>query len=249
VGRDTEPGYTSVASGPGVRTDDPSSVGVIVAGGQRLLGDLTRSIYEDQGFRVERVIADSPEMLDTLARMLSATHRVVVLVDTLGDEWVQAAHLLRVDDERRALLAVTSRPGYAAVRRWKQRLPDDRYLANGLLSWDFDVEAFADAALAAAKRPSKATGFWPDGPNHPSAFMRTDEGERARELRAVKDLSETVVLEGIGVSRSDAALRFGVQPETIGERLARARKLLGVRSDVELGRRAAELGLFDDVED
>ncbi len=78
------------------------------------------------------------------------------------------------------------------------------------------------------------TEFWLDGPRHPAALRRTEEGARAAEL-----------LEAMGTSRRAAARWLGVEETTITERLGKVRGKLGARSSVELGRIAAELDLLD----
>src|SRR5207245_546137 len=79
---------------------------------------------------------------------------------------------------------------------------------------------------------------------HPAEFYKTKDGSKARMLRSKPDDYHTLILAGNGLANKEIDGWKHVQDGVSRERLNRAQRDLGVKSDVALGRIAAELGLF-----
>jgi DNA-binding NarL/FixJ family response regulator len=222
---------------------------VVVAGEQDLLCDTIHNLLEEAGHEVLDSSSRSPQGLLRTIRGVEAEHvrYVVVLVDPVGHEWVEVARQLR-EGERVGLVAITARPSYALQRRWHQRARE-RYLVDGLLSFGSKAKDVAEAVRWAYDRPGLHSAFWLDGDRHPAAFHRSKRGEPADDLRKKPELHETLLFAASGKGRTASKKSLRVKEETVGERLGKIRSMLGVRTDVQLGRRAAELGLFDDLDE
>lgn len=222
----------------------------MVAGEQPILCDCVANLLDESGYEVIDATSRAPDELERRLRGVEATRVrfVVVLVDPVGGDWVEVARKVR-SRARVGLVVLTARPSYALQRRWHQRAGDGCYLVDGLLSFAGKAEDVVDAVEWAYERPRQHSAFWLDGARHPASFHRTPTGKTANELRTRADWHETLLFEGSGRARAAARDFLGVKDETVGERLSKIRKLLGVKNDVQLGRRAAELGLFDDLDD
>ena len=174
---------------------------------------------------------------------------VGVLIDPMGAEWAKAVDELRLENERTGIVVVTARPDYAKTRYWRHYVRDDLPRANALLALTSTDDDLIEAIQDARKRPGQQSPFWPDGPRHPFAHSKTDEGKLATEARtrAKGELHRTLALLASGREPRVIANELNVQRETIGERLGVLREILGAKNDVQLGHLATRLGLLDDL--
>jgi DNA-binding NarL/FixJ family response regulator len=171
-----------------------------------------------------------------------------VLVDPVGDEWEAAADSLRQADSHFGLIVLTARPNFGKQRRWRHEVEPGVDRATGLLSIGSDPSHLADAILEASRRPRSRSAFWLDGPQHPFAFGRTEAGKPANQIRTNAKRHEILALEAFGKPRPKIAKRMGIRQDQVKNHLNKTMSALGARNEVELGRRATESGLLDDLD-
>lgn len=225
---------------------------------RRLLAELVRSYL---GSGASWAIHDGPvstaEALKREVTRLRTTHPggvTALLLDPLDPAWRDAALELRAD-ERVGILALTARPSYFLQRAWRQRSADGSVrAASGLLSLESDAQTLTTIIGRAFETPAD-TGAWltstVDGdkvPLHPAGFAATPAGREADAIRAYEELWTTLRMAGDGYAKNEIAGELNIEAETVRERLKRCEERLGATTEVQLGRRACEFGLFDDPE-
>lgn len=227
-------------------------VGVVIGGGHLLLNELVRDHLEADGrFLVHAHKSVSADQFVLQVRGIAAVRRVGLLVDPPGSQgWEDAADKLRGADSHFGLVVLTARPNFGKQRRWQQRLGKSNLnRANGLITFDSRSDDLCDAIIEAAKRPAARSAFWLDGPRHPQAFFRGEEGKGARKVHGNQRRHQILALEALGKSRRKIADLMDIKEDQVKVNLNTAMKNLGARSEVELGRLAVESGLLDDLED
>jgi len=233
---------------PAVETGAGKRIHVVIGGEQILLSRAVGALLDDR-FIVHAVYPCPPKRFAIEVRGVHSVGVVGLLVDPVGSGWETVADDLRRNDSHFGLVVLTARPSYGKQRRWKRAIGSERRRANALLSIGSDSAHLSEAILDAHRRPGLDSPYWLDGPKHPYAFGRTEEGKGAASVRANRRRHEVLVLAGRGTPQNVIAKRMGVQQDQIREQLNAAGADLGARSDVELGRLAAENGLLDDIED
>jgi hypothetical protein len=226
------------------------TIHVVVGGEGALIRDLLAAhLDDDPEIEVSPDRGATPDRFRDTMRALSWARPVGLILDPTGTHWERAVDELRGDRERMGIVVITARPSYAKYRRWQRRGEGDVPRANSLLSFEDDVAALDRALRDTHANPDKQHVFWSDGPRHPFALARTEEGKSSRDVRAKEHLHATLVLEARGVPRRVAAQRLDVKPETLGERIGELKQLTHTKTDVQLGYQAAQLGLLDDIEE
>jgi hypothetical protein len=226
---------------------------VVVTAERRLLAGLIDAQLKARAgasWELADVVIKDPKTLRRKVPDVRLKYRggvAVLLVDPVTDDWLQAARELR-SDPKVAILVLTARPSYQLQRRWRAKVGEggDR-VASGMLSLESSVDDIVGVLHASFKRP-KDSGYWletqVDGTKvevHPTEFYATTDGQKARVLRSKPAVYDTLLVVGEGQE---------IQPrdrELVGERLKSARESLEAQSNVQLGRIAAELGLFLDT--
>jgi hypothetical protein len=218
-----------------------------VIGEPLLLAELIEDLLVREGHRSKYGVVSGPEDAERKVRLAreDCGRTVALLVDPVGEQWFDWAARARRGDPV-GLLVVLARPSYVLQRRWREKV-DGRYLASGLLTLDQAAEDVRDAVMAAALTPLE-TGFWLAGPRHPHTHRSTPDGQLAAEIRSDEDRYRTLIYEGQGLTRPRMAELLGITEKQVGERLLSLRRRLDADNNVQLGRRATELGLFDDIE-
>jgi RNA polymerase sigma-70 factor (ECF subfamily) len=136
-----------------------------------------------------------------------------VAEDLLEDTW------LRVVSRARAL-----RPN-TRLAPWLFTIARNRYLS------------FCRSRLVESSHAAELIGLWPSGSPRPSPFEAAAAGETERRLEAAlaslpMTYREVLLLVGVeGLTPADAATICGVSPETLRQRLHRARVQLARRLD------------------
>jgi hypothetical protein len=178
----------------------------------------------------------------------------VVFVDPVTNDWLNAAEELRSKDRKIAVVVITARPSYEIQRRWRAKVSDDaRRIATAMLSLESRVADIVGTVRAALDNPDDS-GRWLtthiDGEKievHPAAFYATDEGKKVETLRSDRARYRTLLRAGEGLSNKEIEAIEDLAKEGARDRLNKAREILDAATDVQLGRIAAELGLFVDV--
>lgn len=170
----------------------------------------------------------------------------VVACDTLGDGWRDALAQLRRDPRMIGIVAVAVRGDFGTLRRWRETV-DGRYPAGALLTLSAGLDQLVPAVRQSLATPEH-TDFWPDGPRHPQRFWATDEGRVAHDIRYdARGRHAVLVHAAFGKESKEIAAVLSVSADQVRRHLRWLRERLGAGSDVELGRRAVELGLLDEL--
>jgi hypothetical protein len=242
-----------------VASDERPDRAVVVTAERRLLAGLIKRQLEHVDFQARWVLTDSAvKDAAPLARVVRDLRReyaggvAILLVDPVAPAWLRAAKELRCD-KKVAMVVLTARPSYELQRRWRAKDDgDEERPASGMLSLDSSLEDLVGVLGASLDRPQDS-GYWLEGtvdrkkvPIHPAEFYATEEGTKARMLRSKPDDYRTLLLAGEGLSNEEIDKREHLADGVRGERLKRAREYLGAKNSIQLGRIAAELGLFLD---
>jgi len=233
---------------------------VVLTAERRLLAGLVKMQLDQPDIEASWVLADvavkDAATLVGKVRELRIKYTggvAVVLIDPVTPAWLKAAKELR-RDKKVAIVVITARPSYEVQRRWRAKdMGDEERPASGMLSLESSLDDIGGSLRASLDHP-KDSGYWletmVDGkkvPLHPSEFFGTEEGEKARRLRSKPDDYRTLLLAGEGLSNAEIEQLEHLADGVGGERLKRARECLGANSNIQLGRIAAELGLFLDA--
>lgn len=239
-------------------TDDAGSI--LLAGDRELLRDAVGSLISHAIAAGElpnaQLATERPKDAQQLRRQADQLRTagrtvVVVLLDPIGETWLSAVDELR-SDVRIATVVLAARPSYAMQRTWRQRTPSGRRRASGMLALNSRGEQLTAAVRAAVDSPSE-TGFWLQRDlkghgiaQHPTEFLANEANASAREILKKEPLHEMLVVAS-ELPREEVIEQLAIADGTYRDRLNLLAQKLGVSSDVALGRRAAELGLFDDA--
>lgn len=232
---------------------------VLLAGDRELLREAVASLVTDrissEDLQHAELASERPkdaQQTRRQAEQLRAGGRtlVVVLLDPVGETWLEAADQLR-GDERVAILVLAARPSYVLQRVWRQRTPSGKRRASGMLALNSPARHLAAALRAAVDSPGE-TGFWLQRDineqgiaQHPAEFLANEANAPVREILKKESQHQTLVMAS-ELPREEVIAKLAIADGTYRERLNALAKKLGANSDVGLGRRAAELGLFVD---
>jgi DNA-binding NarL/FixJ family response regulator len=221
---------------------------VFVAGERPLLTELVYGHLGQREFNLPRRTFKKPaDMVRAVPQLRAAARAATVVVcDPLGDAWTDAVRQLRGSEPVVGTVILAVRTSFGSVRRWREAT-NGRHLASALLSLDNDLEQLADAVEGALASPGQ-TDFWPDGPRHPARFWGTTDGEVAHKILFDASHRHTTLTHiASGKSVKEVALMLEIRDDQVRRHLTWLKDQLGVRSDVQLGRRALELGLLDEL--
>ena len=171
---------------------------------------VTRLIAGDAGALAEVHAAFNTRLFTFLVRL---SRNRDVAEDLLEDTW------LRVVSRARALRTNTR------LAPWLFTIARNRYFS------------FCRSRLVESSHAAELIGLWPSGSPRPSPFEAAAASETERRLEAAlaslpMTYREVLLLVGVeGLTPADAATICGVSPETLRQRLHRARVQLARRLD------------------
>ena len=254
------PARAMVSEEGGTASGDRPDRAVVVTAERRLLAELIKMQLETPDIGASWALEDAGiKDAGALRRKVGDLRNkygagvAVLLVDPVTPDWLNAAKELR-RDRKVAIVVLTARPSYELQRRWRAReAGDEERPASGMLSLESGPDDIAGSLRASLDHPEDS-GYWLDRridggelKVHPTRFYATEEGRKAHELRSRQDDYRTLLLASEGLSSQEIRQREHLADGVSGERLKRARECLGVKNNVQLGRIAAELGLFLDT--
>jgi DNA-binding CsgD family transcriptional regulator len=221
---------------------------VFVAGESPLLTQLVYRHLEQREFTLPRPTFKKPaDMLRAVPPLRAGARAATVVVcDPLAAAWSEGVREMRGGEPVIGTVILAVRTSFGSVRRWREETTG-RPLASALLSLENDLYQLGEAVEAALMSPGQ-TDFWPEGPRHPARFWGTGDGKLAHDILFDARHRHTTLLHiASGKSVKEVALLLDIRADQVRRHLTWLKKQLGVRSDVQLGRRAFELGLLDEL--